>query len=97
MQCKYHQILLGRTYEWSLWRGGRFIEVVFKTGSTVVSSSVIICCSSIKRKLNTSKNFICKLCKNGHTNKPQGQVACENDELEVVLSFCYLDRSYRGV
>ena len=36
MQCKYYQILLERTYEWSLWRGGRFIEVVFKTGSTVL-------------------------------------------------------------
>ena len=35
MQCKYYQILLGQTCEWSLWRGGRFIEVVFKTGSTV--------------------------------------------------------------
>ena len=30
MQCKYYQILLGRTSEWSLWRGGRFIEVVFR-------------------------------------------------------------------
>ena len=39
MQCKYYQILLGRTYEWSLWRGGRSIEVVFKTGSTVYSNS----------------------------------------------------------
>ena len=35
MQCKYYQILFGQTYEWSLWRGGRFIEVVFNTGSTV--------------------------------------------------------------
>ena len=34
MQCKYYQILLGWTCEWSLWRGGRFKEVVFKTGST---------------------------------------------------------------
>ena len=35
MQCKYYQILLGWTCKWSLWRGGRFVEVVFKTGSTV--------------------------------------------------------------
>ena len=41
MQCKYYQILLGQTCEWSLWRGGRFIEVVFKTGSTVFSSSCL--------------------------------------------------------
>ena len=38
MQCKYNQILLGQTYEWSLWRGGHFIEVVFKTGLTVVNT-----------------------------------------------------------
>ena len=37
MQCKYYQILLGQTYEWSLWGGGCFIEVVFKTGSTVTT------------------------------------------------------------
>ena len=36
MQYKYYHILLGRTYEWLLWRGGRFIEVAFKKGSTVV-------------------------------------------------------------
>ena len=36
MQYKYYQILLGRTYEWLVWRGGRFIEVAFKKGSTVV-------------------------------------------------------------
>ena len=36
MQCKYYQILLGWTYEWSLWRGDRFIEVVFRTDSTVL-------------------------------------------------------------
>ena len=41
MQCKYCQILLGLTCEWSLWRGGRFIEVVFKTGSTAVGNSAI--------------------------------------------------------
>ena len=35
MQCKYYQILLGRTCEWLLWRGGRFIEVAFNAGSTV--------------------------------------------------------------
>ena len=35
MQCKYYQILLGQTCECSLWRGSRFTEVVFKTGSTV--------------------------------------------------------------
>ena len=35
MQCKYYQMLLGWTCEWPLWRGGRFIEVVFKTGLTV--------------------------------------------------------------
>ena len=34
MQCKYYQVILGRTCECSLWRGGRYIEVVFKTGST---------------------------------------------------------------
>ena len=34
MQCKYYQILLGWTYEWSLWKGGRFM-VVFKVASTV--------------------------------------------------------------
>ena len=37
MQYKYYQILLGRTYEWLLWRGGHFIEAVFKKGSTVVN------------------------------------------------------------
>ena len=42
MQCKYYQKLLGWTCEWSLRRGGRFIEVVFKTGSTV--SSLINAC-----------------------------------------------------
>ena len=42
MQCKYYQILLGRTCEWSLWRVGRFIEVVFKTGSTVMLIMVTI-------------------------------------------------------
>ena len=36
MQCKYNQILLGWTCEWSLWRSGCFIEVDFKTGLTVV-------------------------------------------------------------
>ena len=41
MQCKYCQILLGQTCEWLLWRGGRFIEVVFKTGSTVVDAPKI--------------------------------------------------------
>ena len=35
MQSKYYQILFGRTCEWFLWIGGRFIEVIFKTGSTV--------------------------------------------------------------
>ena len=30
MQCKYYQILLERTCEWSLWKDGHFIEVVFK-------------------------------------------------------------------
>ena len=35
MQCKYYHILIGRTCEWSLWSDGRFIEVVFKTGSNV--------------------------------------------------------------
>ena len=38
MQCKYYQILLRRTCKWSLWTGGHFIEVVFKTGSTVILS-----------------------------------------------------------
>ena len=42
MQCKYHQILLGQTYEWSLWRGGHFIEVVFKTGLTVHLFPIIL-------------------------------------------------------
>ena len=40
MQCKYYQILLGGICEWSLWRVGRFIEVVFQTGSTVYSESL---------------------------------------------------------
>ena len=31
-----YQILLGQTCEWSLWRSGRFLEVVFETGSTVI-------------------------------------------------------------
>ena len=35
MQCKKYQILLGQTCKWSLWGGGRFIEVVFKIGTTV--------------------------------------------------------------
>ena len=35
MQCKYYKILLGWTCEWSLWRDGRFIEVVFKAALTV--------------------------------------------------------------
>ena len=35
MQCNYYQILPRRTCEWSLWRGGRFMEVIFKNGSTV--------------------------------------------------------------
>ena len=38
MQCKHYQILLGRTCGWSLWTGGRFTEVVFKTGSTVAET-----------------------------------------------------------
>ena len=29
-------ILLGWTCEWSLWRGGHFIEVIFKTGLTII-------------------------------------------------------------
>ena len=37
IQCKYYQILLGQTCEWLLWRVGRFIAVVFKTGLTLVS------------------------------------------------------------
>ena len=37
MQCEYYQILLRRTCEQSLWRGGHFIEVIFKTGLTVYS------------------------------------------------------------
>ena len=41
MQCKYYQILLGWTCEWSLWRGGHFIEVVFKTGSTVCTLQLL--------------------------------------------------------
>ena len=41
MQSNYYQILLERTCEWSLWKGGRFIEVVFKTGFTVVKREVI--------------------------------------------------------
>ena len=28
-------MLLGQACEWSLWRGGHFIEVVFMTGLTV--------------------------------------------------------------
>ena len=41
MQCKYHQIILGRTCEWSLWKGGRFIEVLFKTGSAILEQCSI--------------------------------------------------------
>ena len=37
IQCKYCQILLGQTYDWFLWRGGCFTEVLFKTGLTVIS------------------------------------------------------------
>ena len=36
------KILLGRTCEWSLWRDGRFIEVVFKTGSTVLFPVLVL-------------------------------------------------------
>ena len=35
MQRKNYHILLGQTYEWSLWRHGHFMKAVFKTGSTV--------------------------------------------------------------
>ena len=52
MQCKYYQILLGWTYEWLLWRGGRFIEVVFKTGSTVVRQCYKLLSYVISRKTN---------------------------------------------
>ena len=41
MQCKYCQILLGRAYEWSLSRGGHFIEVVFKTGLALYATKLI--------------------------------------------------------
>ena len=42
MQCKNYQTLLGQTYEWSLWRGGNFVEVVFKTGSTVLPCQPLV-------------------------------------------------------
>ena len=38
MQCKYYRKLPGQTCERLLWRGGRFIQVVFKTGSTVFTT-----------------------------------------------------------
>ena len=44
MQYKYYQILLGQTCEWLLWRDGRFVEVVSKTGSTIAQ--------------NTSQNYL---------------------------------------
>ena len=45
MQCKYYQILLGQTCEWFLWRGGHFVEVVFKTSTTV--------CVKLSKLVNT--------------------------------------------
>ena len=36
MQCKYCQIILEWTCEWLSWRVGHFIEVAFKTGSTIL-------------------------------------------------------------
>ena len=41
MQCKYYQILLGRTCEWSLCKGGCFIEVDFKTGLAILEQCSI--------------------------------------------------------
>ena len=36
-----YQISLGQTYEWSLWRDGCLIEVVFKTISTVYAENLL--------------------------------------------------------
>ena len=32
VQCKYYQILLGQTCEWSIWGVGCFIEMVVRAG-----------------------------------------------------------------
>ena len=43
MQCKYYQTLLvGKTCEWLLRRGSPFIEVVFKAGSVVFFSTLLV-------------------------------------------------------
>ena len=61
MQCKCYQILLGRTYEWSLWRGAHFIEVVFKTGSTVIDSLLMQFFYIQNRKMYSTKKILYQL------------------------------------
>ena len=48
------------------------------------------CCSGIKCKLSTKTNFICKVCKNCHTNKIRQQVA------SIVSPFFYLRDDMAG-
>ena len=57
--------LLGRTCELSCWRGGRFIEVVFKTGSTVIA--ICACTNVLNFKFRGVRMLLLKLV-SGHQN-----------------------------